>query len=104
MEGPNFYELEPPAPAAAANGEMAIFVHTHTQALLTKKEYYFRSLVEHLSRIKQMFRARQLLRIFDTSFRIQVNCPEMPIIAKVDSFSDLLGSNKLLIVVKALFT
>ena len=30
MEGPNFYELEPPAPAAAANGEMAIFVHTHT--------------------------------------------------------------------------
>ena len=59
MEGPNFYELEPPAPAAAANGEMAIFVHTHTQALLTKKEYYFRSLVEHLSRIKRMFRTRQ---------------------------------------------
>ena len=37
MEGPNFYELEPPAPAAAANGEMAIFVHTHTHKLYLQR-------------------------------------------------------------------
>ncbi len=40
MEGPNFYELEPPAApaaAAAANGEMAIFVHTHKLYLQPKR-------------------------------------------------------------------
>ena len=41
MEGPNFYELEPPAApaaAAAANGEMAIFVHTHTSFTYNQRE------------------------------------------------------------------
>ena len=92
MEGPNFYELEPPAPAAAANGEMAIFVHTHTQALLTKKEYYFRSLVEHLSRIKRMFRTRRrFLRTFDPLFQ-KVDCFRMPSITA--GFSHLLRCNR----------